>query len=500
GGVSANFIARWDTTTSTWAALGTGLDSAVYALAVSGSDLYVGGFFTTAGGVSAKNIARWDGSSWAALGTGLSTGVDDFVNALAVSGSDLYVGGYFSTAGGMPANNIARWDTTTSTWAALGTGLSGPVYALAVSGSDLYVGGYFTTAGGKAAHRVALARLSYEIAVQGNDSAIANGDSTPTASDGTDFGTVAVSGAAITRTFTISNSGNAALTLGANAVTLGGAGSNYFAVSSQPSATLPADATTRFVLSFHPTSAGAFSATVAIANNDPDENPYTFVIQGVGLAEYTLTPAMAGTGSGTVSLDPPGGTYIAGTVVTVTATPATGSTFTGWSGTCSGTGLCAVTMDANQGVTANFTLAAPRIAVSVAREGAATVTAGTVVTYQVTITNVGPIAVVLTSIQGTPQPLAQNLTAAEVQQFDAPCAAPLTLAVGAVQRCTFTWTAAGNNGQQVNFVVTANGTANGQAATVSVSGFAPVLISVPTALGENNEPQRIYIFLPLAAK
>ena len=43
-----------------------------------------------------------------------------------------------------------------------------------------------------------------------------------------------------------------------------------------------------------------------------------------------------------------------GTVVTVTATPATGSTFTGWSGACSGSGACSVTMDAAKSVTATF--------------------------------------------------------------------------------------------------------------------------------------------------
>ena len=63
------------------------------------------------------------------------------------------------------------------------------------------------------------------------------------------------------------------------------------------------------------------------------------------LNSYLLTTATAGTGSGSVDLDPAGGTYSHGTVVTVTATPATGSTFTGWSGACSDSGACSVTMD-----------------------------------------------------------------------------------------------------------------------------------------------------------
>ena len=44
----------------------------VYALAVSGTNLYAGGDFTTAGGVSANYIAKWDGSAWSALGSGMS--------------------------------------------------------------------------------------------------------------------------------------------------------------------------------------------------------------------------------------------------------------------------------------------------------------------------------------------------------------------------------------------------------------------------------------------
>ena len=46
---------------------------AVYALAVDASgNLYAGGDFTTAGGVSANRIAKWDGSSWSALGSGMN--------------------------------------------------------------------------------------------------------------------------------------------------------------------------------------------------------------------------------------------------------------------------------------------------------------------------------------------------------------------------------------------------------------------------------------------
>jgi hypothetical protein len=116
----------------------------VNALAVSGSTLYAGSEFTTAGGVAANYIAQWNGSTWSALGSGMNS----YVFALAVSGSTLYAGGFFTTAGGDAANYIAQWNG--SGWSALGSGVNSYVLSLAVSESALYAGGEFTTAGGKA--------------------------------------------------------------------------------------------------------------------------------------------------------------------------------------------------------------------------------------------------------------------------------------------------------------------------------------------------------------
>jgi hypothetical protein len=115
---AANYIAQWNG--SSWSALGSGMNSDVYALAVSGSTLYAGGDFTTAGGSAANYIAQWNGSSWSALGSGM---MNPYVYALAVSGSTLYAGGYFTTAGGGAANYIAQWNG--SSWSALGSGMNG---------------------------------------------------------------------------------------------------------------------------------------------------------------------------------------------------------------------------------------------------------------------------------------------------------------------------------------------------------------------------------------
>ena len=76
----------------------------------------------------------------------------------------------------------------------------------------------------------------------------------------------------------------------------------------------------------------------------------------------TLTVSLGGAGAGSVSSTPPGiscgadcsETFAHGTSVTLTASPAAGSAFTGWSGACTGTGACTVTMDQARTVTASF--------------------------------------------------------------------------------------------------------------------------------------------------
>jgi len=158
GGISATNVAKWDGTN--WSALGGGLSSAdfstVLALADASGVLYAGGLFSEAGGAPGSNIARWDGTNWSALGLGVNGGV----RALAFVGEELFAGGNFHSAGGVGATNIAKWDGTK--WSALGHGVTewvpcdppgsrcefGTVRALARSGNLLYVGGDFDRAGG----------------------------------------------------------------------------------------------------------------------------------------------------------------------------------------------------------------------------------------------------------------------------------------------------------------------------------------------------------------
>ncbi len=164
GGTSVSHIAKWDG--SSWTALGAGVNGDVGAMTVfddgAGPALYVGGEFVNAGGAGANRIAKWDGSTWSALGSGLN----NFVDALAVfddgSGPALYTGGGFTIAGGVSAQGIAKWNG--SSWSALGSGISlgfqsGTASALLVANlagaPTLCVGGTFDKAGGLAAANVA---------------------------------------------------------------------------------------------------------------------------------------------------------------------------------------------------------------------------------------------------------------------------------------------------------------------------------------------------------
>ena len=86
-------------------------------------------------------------------------------------------------------------------------------------------------------------------------------------------------------------------------------------------------------------------------------------------AAYMLQVSLSGSGTGTVASNPPGincgntcsAEFTSGTQVTLTATAAANSTFTGWGGACSGTGACSVVMNANTSVTATFTSALPPV-------------------------------------------------------------------------------------------------------------------------------------------
>jgi uncharacterized repeat protein (TIGR02543 family) len=127
--------------------------------------------------------------------------------------------------------------------------------------------------------------LGPEIYVTGNSSTlILDGDSTPSVSDHTDFGSINVMGTTQSRTFTIFNSGNDSLTLdGSPQVSLSGVNAGDFSVTVQPTTPIPGFSSTTFTIMFDPAATGIRTASLSISNNDTDENPYNFSIQGTGI-------------------------------------------------------------------------------------------------------------------------------------------------------------------------------------------------------------------------
>ena len=116
-----------------------------------------------------------------------------------------------------------------------------------------------------------------------------------------------------------------------------------------------------------PKFAGTLPNTVNVTSTTPDPNAANnsaSTSTNVTANAVTLSVGEAGAGFGAVTSMPAGiscqptciGSFQQGGMVTLTATPAAGSTFVGWSGACSGTGSCIVTMTGNETVIANFTL------------------------------------------------------------------------------------------------------------------------------------------------
>jgi hypothetical protein len=157
GGVTVNGVAKWNG--SAWSAFGSGISGAnanVNAFAFDhAGNVYIGGSFTTAGGAPASCVAKWNGTNWSALGSGITGGSFPYVNSMAMDSNDrLYVGGQSTNAGGITANYIAVWDGTN--WSAMGAGMNSYVYSLAFDAAhNLYVGGGFSTADGNPANGIA---------------------------------------------------------------------------------------------------------------------------------------------------------------------------------------------------------------------------------------------------------------------------------------------------------------------------------------------------------
>ena len=160
--------------------------------------------------------------------------------------------------------------------------------------------------------------IAPEIDVTGRGVSISDGDTTPTTDDDTDFGSLDVIGSTAAHTFTIRNTGTAALTLtGAPLVDIIGAPAGDFVVTAVPTSPVAEGAgTTTFDVTFNPTAEGLRTATVRIANDDLDETPYEFAIQGTGF----VVSSGGGGGPGVTSSAPTATTNPASDVGRTSAT------------------------------------------------------------------------------------------------------------------------------------------------------------------------------------
>ena len=144
GGVLAASVARYRPPGTThgdpggWSAMGPGFNGTVFALERFGNATYAGGNFTASGATAVNRIARFTGSGWQALGTGMPSGT---VHALRVFNGQLYAGGTFPSAGGQASGGLARWNGTA--WSTLGGAFNGSVSALQVYNNELVIGGQF---------------------------------------------------------------------------------------------------------------------------------------------------------------------------------------------------------------------------------------------------------------------------------------------------------------------------------------------------------------------
>lgn len=286
GGVDAAGIAGWNGTA--WVPLGDGVmnvgsvidyPGTVYALAIADGQLYIGGAFAKAGTSAAAGLARFDGTTWSALGTGLGGG-DQEAYALYADGADVYVGGNFETAGGLRVNNLARWTAGADTWASVGGGIVfddefGEIRAVEAYRGALFVGGrYFNQAGGQPV--AAIARWGDDEAGQGTGKIAVD----PLTHD---FEETAV-GEAQALLVTVRNDGDGPLTGTVGAPTGAGAGA-FAVVEGGGPFTLAPGGSRSVIVEFRPQTAGHTEAALPITHDGgATGSPITVVLQGTGVA------------------------------------------------------------------------------------------------------------------------------------------------------------------------------------------------------------------------
>ena len=167
GGISVGNIARFDG--QTWSSLNSELGFTgqyIYRMEIIDGNLYAMGQFSSIAGINASCIARWDGQSWHSMGSGFSGSTSGFqtnnpiVTSIVKYNNELYIGGDFLYSNGQLVNSLAKWNGID--WIPVGTGISG-VYPggalvlehLLVHNNELYACGEFQSINGINANAIA---------------------------------------------------------------------------------------------------------------------------------------------------------------------------------------------------------------------------------------------------------------------------------------------------------------------------------------------------------
>ncbi len=423
GGTTRNRAAALDTdgTLTDW---NPNLNDRVSAISVLGSTVYLGGDFTTAGGQSRSRAAAVDATT--GIATSWNPNLNNSVNAIGVLGSTIYLGGWFTCIGPNTSGNCDGVDdvprsraaavTTAGTLTSWNPNLNNGVYAIGVLGSTVYLGGAFDTAGAGATPR----RRAAAVTTSGTGTLTdwnpnPDNDVLALAVSGSNvylggwFNTVGAGDEVVTRNSAAAVDTDGTLTswnpnLNGAVRAIGVLGSTVYlggsfttaGVGTTPRNRAAAVTTDGTLTSWNPNlngdvyAIGAFESTVYLGGDftTAGGTPRSRVTKEFAVPPvlFDLTVSKTGTGGGTVTSSPAGidcgadcsESLVDGSSVTLTATPASGSSFTGWSGSgCSGTSTCTVAMSEARTVTAEFAVVPPgsfNLMVSKSGSGAGTVT------------------------------------------------------------------------------------------------------------------------------
>lgn len=193
------------------------------------------------------------------------------------AGSGTVVLGATASAG------IISWFSTATGGSALATGSSFTTPAISTT-TTYYV--ETTNASCTSFSRIAVTATVNlpEINISGNATLIIDGDTTPSITDWTIFGSMETSTGIITKKFTIQNTGTATLSIGP--ISILGSSASDFTITTNPSASISPGGSSTFLVSFNPTTLGLKTASLSIVNDDSNENPYDFSIQGTGIQTF----------------------------------------------------------------------------------------------------------------------------------------------------------------------------------------------------------------------